>query len=79
MNLSVSCLKSVPFGKYCLTSLFVFSIAPFCHDARVEYRSSWTDGSEEQSEDGVETYEYVMLGVIYDYDGRPVTYEFFYE
>lgn len=51
---------------------------------RVEYKSSWTNGSEEQSEDRVETYEYVMSGdyiekVIYDYDGRPVTYEFFYE
>ncbi len=26
-------LKSVPLGIYCLTSLFMFSIAPFCHEA----------------------------------------------
>ena len=25
-------LKSVPFGKYCLTSLLACSTAPFCHE-----------------------------------------------
>ena len=29
---SVTVLMSVPFGIYCLTSLFSFSTAPFCHE-----------------------------------------------
>ena len=31
--LSVTSSKLVCFGIYCLISLFVFSIAPFCHEA----------------------------------------------
>ena len=31
--LSVTSSKLVCFGIYCLMSLFVFSIAPFCHEA----------------------------------------------
>jgi len=34
--LSVTWLISVPLGMYCLMSLFVFSMFPFCHD---EYES----------------------------------------
>ena len=33
MKSSVIRLKSVPFGIYCLISLFAFSIAPFCQEA----------------------------------------------
>lgn len=33
MYSSVSSLKSVPFGIYCLISLLVFSMAPFCQEA----------------------------------------------
>lgn len=39
---SVMVLMSVPFGMYCLTSLFSFSTAPFCHE---QYESAKYTGT----------------------------------
>lgn len=39
---SVTVLMSVPLGIYCLTSLFPFSMAPFCH---AQYESAKNTGT----------------------------------
>ena len=40
--LSVTLLMSVPFGMYRLTSLLMFSTAPFCHDAYESVKYTYT-------------------------------------